>query len=210
MRVMFLLLLLANLMFFGWANWVDRPAARVRAANPVPALQLAPGAASGGAAPAAAASAPARCRSLGPWSDEAAANAAGAVLGGRGLQPAVRRVDSSVADGYWVYIAAADAAEQRRVLRQLGRAGVRDAAVVGEEAGGGRVSTGVFTDQKGAEERAAAVRRAGLEPVLEERHKSVSAWWLDVPLAAGVAEPRADDAALAAAGAALQWSDCPK
>jgi hypothetical protein len=215
MRVMFLLLLLANLMFFGWANWVDRPAPHARATSPVPALQLA--AHSGTAADAsgvgvgvggAAAARPA-CRSLGPFAEEAAASAAGSVLAGRGFKPSARRVDGSVTDGYWVYIAAPDAAGQRRVLRQLARAGVRDAAIVGEEANGGRVSAGVFSEQKGAEERAAAVRSAGLEPVLEERHRNTSAWWLDVPLAAGAAEPRADDAALGAAGAALQWSDCP-
>ena len=208
---MFLLLLLANLMFFGWANWVDRPAPRSRAASPVPALQLATGsdaAAGGGAVSGAAAARPA-CRSLGPFAEEAGARAAGSVLAGRGFKPSARRVDGSVADGYWVYIAAADAAGQRRVLRQLARAGVRDAAIVGEETNGGRVSAGVFSEQQGAEERAAAVRGAGLEPVLEERHRSTSAWWLDVPLAAGAAEPRADDAGLGAAGAALQWSDCP-
>jgi hypothetical protein len=203
MRVMFLLLVLANLMFFGWANWIDRPVARSRTSPAVPALQLAPRAAA--MAPASAN----RCRSVGPYADEAAAVAAAAALAQRALAAHPRRVESVVPDGYWVYIAAADQAQQRRVLRQLARAGVRDAAVITDEAAGGRVSAGIFSEQKGAEERAAAVRRAGFEPVLEERHKPGSAWWLDVTLTARDAEPRSDDAALGAGAAALQWMDCP-
>jgi hypothetical protein len=204
MRVMFLLLVLANLMFFGWANWVDRPAIRPRATAPVPALQLAPRT----DAPLASA-VPQRCRSLGPWLDETVAAAASAVLARRGFTPASRRVETRESDGYWVYIAAADAEQQRNALRQLARAGVRDAAVVGDEAAGGRVSAGVFTEQQGAEERATAVRRAGLAPVVEERQRTRSAWWLDVSFSAQAAEPGADDAELNPQGVALRWSDCP-
>lgn len=204
MRVMFLLLVLANLMFFGWANWVDRPAIRPRATTPVPALQLAPRT----DVPVASA-APPRCRSLGPWLDEVAASVANAVLVRRGLTPAPRRVETREPDGYWVYIAAAGAEQQRNALRQLARAGVRDAAVVGDAAVDGRVSAGVFTEQPGAEERAAAVRRAGLTPVVEERQRTRSVWWLDVALSPQTAEPGVDDAELNPGGAAIQWSDCP-
>jgi hypothetical protein len=203
MRVILLLLVLANLLFFAWANWIDRPAARARIA-PVPALQLAPAAAQPAAA------GPARCRSLGPYADESGAAAAAAALTRRGIAAHARRVDATAADGYWVYIVAAEPALQQRVLQQLARAGVRDAAVVASDAAGGRVSVGVFTEQKGAEERAAAVRRAGLEPVLEPRQKTASAWWLDLTLAARDVAPRADDAELGGAGAALQWRDCPQ
>jgi hypothetical protein len=108
-----------------------------------------------------------------------------------------------------VYNAAADPRQQRQVLRQLARAGVRDAAVVGDDASGGRVSVGIFTEQKGAEERAAAVHSAGLEPVLETRQKATSAWWLDLTLAAADAGPRVDDAELGGAASALQLIDCP-
>ena len=202
MRVIFLLLVLANLLFFGWANWVDRPAPRVRAA-PVPALQLAP------AAPAHAVAGATRCRSLGPYADEAGATAAGAVLAGRGVAVRSRHVEATVADGYWVYIAAADARQQKQVLQQLARAGVHDAAVVSDATPGSRVSAGIFTEQKGAEERAAAVRAAGLEPVLEARRKTTSAWWLDLTLAAAAADPRVEDAELGGSAAALQLTDCP-
>ena len=202
---MFLLLVLANLMFFGWANWVDRPAPRPRGSSPVPALQLA----SRSTAAPAASGARAHCRSLGSWSSEAAAGAASAVLARRGLAAVARRVDSNVADGYGVYVAAADADQQRRVLRQLERAGLRDAAAIGDGSAPLRVSAGVFSEQKGAEERASAVRHAGLDPVLEERHRTRSARWLDVQFDARSAEPRADDAEIAAGGATLQWSDCP-
>jgi len=201
MRVIFLLLVLANLLFFGWANWVDRPAPRARVA-PVPALQLAP------AEPPAAVAGATRCRSLGPYADEAGATAAGAVLASRGVAVRARRVESTAADGYWVYIVAADPRQQKQVLQRLARAGVRDAAVVGD-APGGRVSAGLFSEQKGAEERAAAVRGAGLEPVLEARQKTTNAWWLDLTLAVAATDPRVDDAQLGGGAAALQLLGCP-
>ena len=204
MRVIFLLLVLANLLFFGWANWVDRPEPRVRVAVPVPALQLAPASATSAAAE------PTHCRSLGPYADEAGATAAGAVLTRRGVAQRPRRVDATAADGYWVYIAAADPRQQQQALKQLARAGVRDAAVVADDTSSGRVSAGIFTEQTGAEERAAAVRRAGLEPVLEARQKATSVWWLDLTLAAADADPRVDDAELGGSGAALQLADCPR
>jgi hypothetical protein len=202
MRVIFLLLVLANLLFFGWASWVDRPEPRVRAAASVPALQLAPGSA------ARAAAGPTHCRSLGPYADEAGATAAGAVLARRGMVLRSRRVNATAADGYWVYIAAADPRQQQQALKRLARAGVRDAAVVADDTGG-RVSAGIFTEQQGAEERAAAVRRAGLEPVLEARQKTTSAWWLDLTLVAADTDPRVNDAELGGAGPALQLTDCP-
>jgi len=203
MRVILLLLVLANLLFFAWANWIDRPAPRVRMA-PVPALQLA------SASAARARGAAERCRSLGPYADESGAAAATATLTRRGISAHTRRVDATASDGYWVYIVAPEPALQQRVLQQLARAGVRDAAVVANDAAGARVSAGVFSEQQGAEARAAAVRRAGLEPVLEARHKTTSAWWLDLRLSATDVAPRADDAELGGGSAALQWSDCPQ
>jgi len=201
---MLLVLVLANLLFFGWANWVDRPVVRVRAAAPVSTLQLAP------ASPGRAATATAMplCRSLGPYADEAAAVTATAVLRQRGVAARARHVDTAVADGYWVYVVATEPARRQQVMQQLARAGVGDAAIVADESGG-RVSAGIFTEQKGAEARAAAVRSAGLEPVLEARQKTTSVWWLDLSLTDATAAPRVDDAELRAGGAQLQLTDCP-
>lgn len=201
MRVFFLLLVLVNLLFFGWSNWIDRPTPRARAAA-VPALKLA--AASSPAEPSAM-----RCRSLGPYDDESAAGAAAKVLTQRGLTARSRRADITSIEGYLVYIFASDEAQQRRALRQLERAGLRDAAAINDEAHGRRVSAGLFSEHKRAEERAEAVRRAGLEPAIEERQKSVSQWWLDVSLAATAPPLRADDVVLAGGAAVLRVVDCP-
>jgi hypothetical protein len=81
---------------------------------------------------------------------------------------------------------------------------------VGDAGATGRVSAGVFSEQAGAAERAAAVRAAGLEPQIEERRRSLGAWWLDLRLAAQQGEPRSDDAELAQGVTALQWADCPR
>lgn len=199
MRVVFLLLVLINLLFFGWANWVDRPVRQTRAAV-VPSLALAP------APPAN--SPTAHCRRVGPYPDEVRAAAASTVLAGRGLAAQVRSVDVAGSEGYWVYVPAPDEATQRRVLGQLRSAGLRDAAAMKQDTGGNRVSTGIFNERKGAEERAAAVRQAGLEAVIEPRQKMGVEWWVDVTLPAGHAEPQGDDADLAQGIAGWRVTDC--
>jgi hypothetical protein len=199
MRVAFLLLVLANLLFFGWANWVDRPVRR-GLSSAVPSLTLTL------AAPAIAPTS--HCRSVGPYPGEAAASAASAVLAQRGLSAHARSIDVAGNEGYWVYVPAPDEATQRRVLGQLRGAGLRDAAPMREGAGGGRVSTGIFNERGGAEERAAAVRRAGLEPVIEPRQKIGVEWWVDVTLPAGDAELHGSDAELAQGLADWRIADC--
>jgi hypothetical protein len=205
MRAALFILLLANATFFAWAHWVDRaPRAATTAPADVPELRLAVA-----SAPAATPDTPAQCFSLGPFTDPATSTAAAGTLTAAGFQPHDRLVDADVTDGYWVYVPQLrDAAARRRALATLHAAGVRDAAVVTAPDQSDRVSAGVFTQQGRAELRAAQVRYAGLDAVVEARPHHVSEHWLDFQLRSGAAAPSAGDFA-AGSAEPLKLEHCP-
>ncbi len=196
MRALILTLALANLLFFGWSYWIDTPITGRVARASAPALRLAaaaPAAAaavsvgSDAAAAAATVSATMRCSSLGPIDDPAAAAVVSTALRARNFTPRERAVRNDVTDGYWVYVDnLRDAAVRARALRRLARAGVRDAAAL---AGSGQLSVGLFSEPSGANLRAAAVRAAGLEPVIEARSHPVTEYWFDLDLASDMPLP---------------------
>ena len=198
MRALILTLALANLLFFGWSYWIDKPVAGHAARVAAPPLQFAPaspavaavatGAPSStltpGTSPAGTA---ARCSTLGPLSDPAAAAVVSTALRARNFSPRERMVQADVADGYWVYVDnLRDPDARARALKRLARAGVRDAAAL---ASSGQVSVGLFSEQTGANLRATAVRAAGFEPVIEARSHPVKEYWFDVELASNVPPP---------------------
>jgi hypothetical protein len=204
-RFAVLSLLVINLAFFGWAHWIDVPAkvpASAEQNSSIPPLQLAPrspaplaaGTASSGApagAPAtsgsttsastatAAASGPGRCRSLGPFEDANAANAAAERLRAHGWSPRDRTAESTNPNVYWVYIGELTADMQHRAIAQLNTAGIKDAAPMTSPEQSDRVSVGVFADQAHAVRRAEQVRALGLKPTLGMRQRTVNAHWLD-------------------------------
>jgi hypothetical protein len=179
-------LLLANLLFFAWARWIDVPPAGNKAAAGAP-LQLAPTLAPG-ATPAANAAGggdpgtgPAHCVSLGPLVDTATTATVATALRARNLNPRERQAPAVVNDGYLVYVNhLATAAARTRALERLSKGGVRDAAVLPDT---DKVSVGLFNSKEGAEQRAATVRAAGLEPIIDARTHTISAYWLNVQLA---------------------------
>jgi hypothetical protein len=196
MRVTLYLLVLLNLLFFGWARWIDVPPAG-RTPAPLAPLEL--------EAPASAAG-PMRCTSLGPLPDTKAAAALATALRTRNLTPRERQRQVAVPDGYFVYVDhLADAAARASALKRLARGGVHDAAALAA----GQVSVGLFSSEEGARQRARQVRAAGLEPVIEPRSRNVTAFWLDVRLARDQAPPAA-----AALGNGLDlpeepaWGEC--
>jgi hypothetical protein len=193
-RALLLTLALANLLFFGWSYWIDKPAAGRGPIAGVAPLRLvtvsgAPAPAAGGSAAAGATPAPgaARCASIGPLADEVVASVVGTALRARNYTPRQRTVQSDLTDGYWVYIDnLRDANAREQALRRLARAGVRDAAPL---VNSGQVSVGLFSAQAGANLRAAAVRAAGLEPVIEARTHPAREIWFDVDLATDTPPP---------------------
>ncbi len=202
MRNLFFALLFLNLALLAWWQWSGQSRQIVTVAPPappVPVLELVK------AAPRSA-STPTRCRTVGPFADAAVAAAATDLMRARGWQPRDRSVDSSVPDGYWVYVGELTAAAQRAVLQRLNAAGIHDAASMTQPEQSDRVSVGYFSDQTHAVRRAEQVRALGLKPVLDIHQKTVSVHWLDVDL-------RASDPDLQAkqlqSGSGLQVADCP-
>ena len=215
-RALLLTLALANLLFFGWSFWIDKPVSGWGPIAGVPPLRLAAAAAAVAASPANGSAAPgaglvsgaARCSSLGPLSDEATASVVGTALRARNYTPRERTVQSDLTDGYWVYIDnLRDANTREQALKRLARAGVRDAAAL---ANSGQVSVGLFSAQAGANLRAAAVRAAGLEPVIEARTHQAKEIWFDVDLG-NDAPPPAVNSLVQGLNlvAPPTWSACP-
>lgn len=147
-----------------------------------------------------------RCRSIGPFAETSAVAAVGDALRARGWQPRDRGVETSVADGYWVYIGQLTAAAQRGVLARLNAAGIHDAASMTQPEQSDRVSVGFFNDQTHAVRRAEQVRQLGFRPVLDLHQRTVITHWLDVDL-------KPTDPDLSAkqfqTSTALQVADCP-
>ena len=203
MRALVLTLALINVLFFGWAHWIDRPVTARAATASVAALRLAP------ALPKLANSkAELRCESFGPFTSKDTAAAVDTALRARSLNPRQRVARGELADGYWVYIDNLhDAQARARALKRLARAGVRDAAALPTN---GQVSVGLFSEQSGAELRAAAVRAAGLEPIIKPRLQTVDEYWYDITSNSEVPLPPV--AALMAginADTAPAWTACP-
>jgi hypothetical protein len=220
-RTLFFALLVANVLFFGWARWIDVPpqtTAPTAQDSSVPTLALArtPAPATAAKAAPVATSPGQRCRSLGPFPDGAAAAAAAVALRARGIEPHNRSAETSVSDGYWVYISdLGDPPEQQRVLARLGRGGIQGTVMIdaGESA---RVSVGIFSDQSRAVRRAEQVRALGLKPILDLHQRVLRRYWLDMDLRPDQPEPQV--AALqgsdaleggGSAGTAIAFSDCP-
>jgi hypothetical protein len=202
-RNLFYALLLLNLAFLAWGHWADRPLAAAAAAThaaAIPMLELVKAGSAGSAAT------PSRCRTIGPFPDGAAAAAASDAIRARGWPVRDRSVDSSVADGYWVYIGELTAAAQRTVLARLNAAGIHDAAAMTQPEQSDRVSVGFFSDQSHAVRRAEQVRQLGFKPVLDLHQRTVSTHWLDVDLKGADTDLQPKQFQ---SGTALQVADCP-
>lgn len=176
-RGLCLALLLANLMFLIGARWLQAPApvhqplpagvARLALATEVPPKP------------------PRRCITIGPFSEPSELAAAGNLLREVGYVPRTREVPAEVREGYLVLINGIRSTRQLdSAMNRLRRAGIADAALLPDGSPGIRVSVGLFREQRRAEERAAAVRKLGLQVELMERLGPGKAAWLDIDLRA--------------------------
>jgi hypothetical protein len=74
-----------------------------------------------------------------------------------------------------------------RVLHKLERAGIDDAEAMPADAGGRKVSLGLFSDREHAGRRAKVVAAMGLKPAVTERMLPGTVYWLDLMLPGGSA-----------------------
>src|SRR5687768_7553517 len=100
LRIVLMVLVAANLLYFGWAYTVGADKPRLTAAT-------AASSPSGAAKPAqrpAAPPGPPPCATLGPFLDAALADTAEAELKDADLGPVRRNATEQVAEGWWVYV----------------------------------------------------------------------------------------------------------
>jgi len=189
-RVLFLVLLLANVLFLAWTRWVvpqtpatiNVPAAGGRELQPIrlraeaPNATATPAADSSGAGLHAAA-----CVSVGPFVDPAHAAAANAQLERLGFTSRRRVSQDEVRVGYWVRVPnLATPADATNALATLRAAGFGDAYVLAEGEPDNTVSVGVFSDPRRAAEVSALVLKAGFTPATSDRLRKLEVLWLDI------------------------------
>lgn len=192
MRVLFLLLLLANLLFLAWTRWVVPPAPAVleapasnRALQPIRLRSEASAAPDATGAAAAMDSTPsllaASCVSVGPFIDPAHADAASAQLGRLGFTSRRRVSQDEVRVGYWVRVPnLATPDDANNALAMLQAAGLGDAYIVTEGEPGNTVSIGVYADPRRAAEVAATAEKAGFATETSDRLRTLEVLWLDI------------------------------
>ena len=209
MRALFFLLVLANLLFLAWANWIDVSLTRPDTLAGVPRLQLvsaslparalaarpvAVGAL--GAALAAQAgtsggpqAAPSRCVSLGPFVRHAAAVRMAAALRSERLEPKERIASVRPAIWYWVYLPGLGPARIQGVLTRLKQAGIYGAEPMTTASGTAGVSLGMFPARTLARRQLARARAKGFPGRLAERLVAQPQYWLDLWIPGGTAAP---------------------
>lgn len=195
-RVLVLVLVAANVLYFGWSRWVREETPRLVTPSAAIDTQVA-------ALP------PPPCTTIGPIDDETQALEIDALLRDRQLTPARRVITTSEHAGWWVYVASADVAGQERVLRRIQRAGMQDAFAMPDDATF-RVSVGLFREEAGARSRAETVGSLALDAIVEERFEPKATVWFDLP---GTPHETMDLSRIGAEGvdvASLRVEACPE
>ena len=203
MRAALLLLLLVNLAFFAWAQWLAPEEAPLPVSPKVdaPRLQLAHEAqpvASGNG----------RCVTVGPFATNELAARARQTLSDSGYTSLPREVSTPVFEGYWVYLESPPTESgERRLLDRLKKGGITDAAAIGGFGAPRRISLGVFSDEARAATQSEKVARLGLLPQIEAREKPGTALWLDLTLKSDA--PSLEGQKFPAGDSELEFKACP-
>lgn len=223
MRAVFFLLLLANLAFLAWAQWIDVPQPapsndvyaklpRLKLVGEDPADNKRPssGSARKTALQASTPAAP-RCLSVGPFDDETGATLGASLLREKGFTPRERAREGEVSKGFWVYIGDLKTDHDvTEILRTLQQSHVDDAKVMEDSpANARRVSVGLFTDRDRANRRVQSLKKLGLEPAIAERKVPATLFWMDVDVPPGSAAPSPQDLTGDATTAQIQVMPCP-
>lgn len=192
MRVIVFALLLVNLLYMGWAELIDVPTPpQTSSIAGLPHLTLVrelPAQKREALASKSVVPPPPQCVSVGPFDDPAIAAKAIALLRTKSFAPQQRAAELPAVRRFWVYLdgLASDAAVTG-ALHKLERKGIDDAEVMPPEAGGRRISLGLFTDRDRADRRAKLVSSMGFKPAMTERMLPGTVYWLDVTLPNGSA-----------------------
>ena len=216
MRNAFIALLVVNLMYFAWAQWVDEPKMppvnealaklpRLKLISELPADQR----------PATntktALNQTPACMSVGPFGDLTNAAKAAGILTSKGFAPRQRAEEAGTSTGYWVYVGGLkDEVEADRVRVSLEKAGVRDALVMpaGAEAGR-RLSLGLFSDRAHADQRVASLKRMGFKAEVAEHRLPQTVYWIDLAPRPGMTAVPLGDLFAEGVGSRIAVQPCP-
>ena len=202
MRALFLFLLLANILFLAWVQWIAPPAALEGHATPSSpdanvirllresplAQELAsdPGHATGGGPAGEGVS----CVSAGPYLSRPQAERAAARLERLGFTSRLRESQDEVWVGLWVRIDdLATPEDAANALAAVKAAGITDAYVLTDESPGTVVSLGVFESRDRVEQVSEIARRAGFTPQAVDRFRAADVVWLDIDRKANAGLP---------------------
>lgn len=204
MRALLLVLLLVNLAFFAWAQWLSPKEASLPVSPKVdaPRLQLA------SEATEVADRTGNRCVTVGPFPTTELAARARATLTDSGYSSVPREEQMRDVAGFWVFLEApsTDAAE-KRLLDRLKRGGINDAQAVALDDGGRRISLGIFSEEARAFAQSERVAKLQMLPQIEAREKDTTAIWLDLELKSDA--PPLEGQKFKAGESELEFRPCP-
>ena len=203
MRNLFLILLLANIGYFTWNQWLvspDSPGGTAADTDSAPTLQLVSEVQAGQAAgassdqtrlavveedtAAAGAGTPIRCVSMGPFVELTQAAEAITVLTAEGFSPNQRLAEGKIWSGYRVQIPPLPSREAaNNVLVTLQEHGISEQPYV-VPGGDSRnaISLGIYSEYQRAQRRADEVRPLGFEPEIAIWHRIGQVYWIDFEL----------------------------
>lgn len=194
-RNLFLALLLANLLFFGWKQWIappDVPAARLRSPGPEPEITAAgragqraagtpapAGVAKGGdAGPGSAMPVAGSCVRIGPITDGQVGDSLRARLTASGFDATLDAEEGQIWVGHWVQLeSVASREEADRLVARLAAGGLPDAYVL-QTSPPFSISLGVFRDKDRADRVSAAATALGFKPQTTDRYRAGVQYWL--------------------------------
>lgn len=181
MRTLALLLILVNVCFLFWTQYIDvqpNSSASSAPASPSPRLMLARESAN--AQPTAASQL--SCISIGPFAQNNDATQVQQRLEQAGYTIAPRTEQGEVFSGYWVSLPGfTKRAEADQALQRLRAGGITDAYLLAEETPP-MISLGLFNEQTHAERRRDDAAKLGFEPQIQTRTRVGDIYWLDVGL----------------------------
>lgn len=210
MRALFLALLLANLLLFGWyyrqqpagrraghgavALHANVPRLKKLEAGAGPAYPRAPGPPGGtaaqraGAGPnsasagsGAAGPAQAECLSVGPYTSRKAAETDATRFQRAGMKVERRRVAEQFRVGTWVYLGPFRSHRAaQRRVARLHRKGIHDLYVVADPRWRNAVSLGLYSQRASLARRVGELRRRGVHPEVRVRYRTRERFWLTV------------------------------
>jgi len=215
-RNAFIALLVVNLVYFAWAQWIDEPRTPPvnEALAKLPRLklisELPPEQRPATNTRTVLNETPA-CMSVGPFGDITNAAKAAGILTAKGFAPQQRAEEAGTSTGYWVYVGALkDDVEADKMRVSLEKAGVKDALVMppGGDAGR-RISLGLFSDRAHADQRAASLKRLGFKAEVAEHKLPQVVYWIDLTPRPGMTTVPLADLFAEGVGSRIAVQPCP-